>query len=300
MSIVQSFKRLVKRRERRRYVRTALEGSVTFGIDESIFNGSAHDVSLGGLFVQTDTKTILRNIYAKRAARDNDPSIKLICSSPETVQIKATGNIVRMNRKGIGVAFTSVKEGIKYLSGGQGPATPETVDDTGEKSVSPPGRVKYGNARLKGTDDSKKTINPEYTQSLATHRSHDRDDVLRAAIIGTWILTDHPLGSGETTYLIDGCATASLYTNASELNPLEASIKGTWIVENGKLITTVTEATPPEILPVGHVSTCWIESVTIHQLVLITEDKTRLVQRRRGTQKRTDKGSETFPRKPAD
>lgn len=288
MSIVQSFKRLVKRRERRRYVRTALEGPVTFGIDESIFNGSAHDVSLGGLFVQTDTKTILRNIYAKRAARDNDPSIKLICSSPETVQIKATGNIVRMNRKGIGVAFTSVKEGTEYLSGGylsggQGPATPETVGDTGEKSASPPGRLKYGNDSLKGTDDSKKTINPEYTQSLATHRSHDRDDVLKAAIIGTWILTDHPLGSGETTYLIDGRATASLYTNASELNPLEASIEGTWIIENGKLITTVTEANPPEILPVGHVSTCWIESVTIHQLVLITEDRTRLVQRRRGT-----------------
>lgn len=285
MSIVQSFKRLVKRRERRRYVRTALEGSVTFGIDESIFNGSAHDISLGGLFVQTDTKTILRNIYAKRAARDNDPSIKLICSSPETVQIKATGNIVRMNRKGIGVAFTSVKEGTEYLSGGQGPASTETVDDTGEKSFSPPGRVKYGNGRLKSTDDGKKTINPdpEYVQPLVTHRSHDRDDVLKAAIIGTWILTDHPLGGGETTYFIDGHATASLYTNASELNPQEASIKGTWIIVNGKLITTVTEAHPPEILPVGHASTCWIESVTIHKLVLITEDKTRLVQRRRGT-----------------
>jgi len=285
VSIVQSFKRLVKRRERRRYVRTALEGSVTFGIDESIFNGSAHDISLGGLFVQTDTKTILRNIYAKRAARDNDPSIKLICSSPETVQIKATGNIVRMNRKGIGVAFTSVKEGTEYLSGGQGPASTETVDDTGEKSFSPPGRVKYGNGRLKSTDDGKKTINPdpEYVQPLVTHRSHDRDDVLKAAIIGTWILTDHPLGGGETTYFIDGHATASLYTNASELNPQEASIKGTWIIVNGKLITTVTEAHPPEILPVGHASTCWIESVTIHKLVLITEDKTRLVQRRRGT-----------------
>ena len=280
---MQSFKRLVKRRERRRYVRTALQGSVTFGIDEFIFNGSAHDSSLGGLFVQTDTDMILRNVYAKRAARDNDPSIKLICSSPNTLQIKATGNIVRMNRKGIGVAFTSIKEGIEYLSDGQAPTSPETVDDTGEKSFPPPGRAKHGNGSLKSTDDGKKIVHPEHAQSLATHRSHDRDDVLKAAIIGTWILTDHPLGGGETTYFIDGRAAASVYTNASELNPLEASIKGTWIVENGKLITTVTEANPPEILPVGHVSTCWIESATIHQLVLITEDRTRLVQRRRGT-----------------
>lgn len=300
MNIVQSFKRLVKKRERRRYVRTALQGSVTFGIDESIFNGSAHDVSLGGLFVQTDTETILRNVYAKRAARDNDPSIKLICSSPDTLQIKATGNIVRMNRKGIGVAFTSVKEGTEYLSGGQGPASPETVDNAGENSFSPPGRVKDGNGSLKGTDNSRKTINREHGQSLATHRSHDRDEVLKAAIIGTWILTDHPLGGGETTYFIDGRAAASVYTNASELNPLKARIRGTWTIENGTLITTVTEANPPEILPVGHASTCRIESITVQKLVLITEDETRLVQRRRGTQKRTDNGVETFHLKPAD
>jgi hypothetical protein len=283
---VQSFKRLVKRRERRRYVRTALQGSVTFGIDEFIFNGSAHDSSLGGLFVQTDTETILRNIYAKRAARDNDPSIRLICSSPDTLQIKATGNIVRMNRKGIGVAFTSIKEGTKYLSDRRDPAAaPETVDVAVEKSFPPPGQKNYGYSDLKGTDDGKKTTSPapEYVQPLATHRSHDRDDVLKAAIIGTWILTDHPLGGGETTYFIDGHAAASVYTNASALNPLEARIWGTWTIVNGKLITTVTEATPPEILPVGHVSTCWIESATIHQLVLITEDRVRLVQRRRGT-----------------
>ena len=107
------------------------------------------------------------------------------------------------------------------------------------------------------------------------------DEVLRAAIVGTWISRFPQLGGGETTYFIDCQAAASVYADSPELIPSKAHIKGSWTISDGRLITKVVETHPPGILPVGHTAVCRIESLDVEELVLLTEDNTRLVEIRR-------------------
>jgi len=107
------------------------------------------------------------------------------------------------------------------------------------------------------------------------------DEVLSAAIVGTWVSRFPRLGGGETTYFMDGHAAASVYADSPDLIPSKAYIKGSWTISDGRLITKVSETDPPGVLPVGHTSVCRIESLNVEELVLVTEDQTRLIERRR-------------------
>jgi hypothetical protein len=287
MGALHAFKKLIKREERRQYPRKLPSGLISFGIDECIFSGLVKNISMGGLFIQTDTKRIMRDVFAKRAGRNDQPIIKFMQLSPGVLQVKATGNIVRMNRHGVGVEFVSIKDGLGYLSDPYLHTPTGTVNNDCEKRFVSSTLCKEGHGLPEGNvsvffpDNNNNMVETEDTLSVATNRPEGNDEALRAAIIGTWVARYHQLGGGETSYFVDGYATASVYADSPELVPPNAHIRGTWNVSRGRLITRVLVTNPPGILPVGHTTTCWVESVNAEELVLITNDKTRLVETRR-------------------
>jgi hypothetical protein len=125
-------------------------------------------------------------------------------------------------------------------------------------------------------------VTSEDRQSSGINGLNSSDEVLTAAVVGTWV-EEYPQlgGGGETTFFLDGHAAATIRADSPGLVPSEGQIRGTWEIKQGRLITKVVRTTPPGILPVGHTSNCRIESLTVEELILVTEDNTRLVERRR-------------------
>ncbi len=105
------------------------------------------------------------------------------------------------------------------------------------------------------------------------------DNQLRDKIVGTWKYSFSFL-TGITIYNESGAFKGMGQLRLPD-NEMSIYVKGTWAVQDGKLIETVTESSSPEMLPVGKRTVDEIVSVTANKLTIIAENGDRVILTRK-------------------
>lgn len=105
------------------------------------------------------------------------------------------------------------------------------------------------------------------------------DNQLRDKIVGTWKYSFSFL-TGITIYNESGAFNGMGQLRLPD-NEMNIYVKGTWTVQDGKLIETVTESSSPEVLPVGKRTVDAIISVTANKLTIVDENGDRVILTRK-------------------
>jgi hypothetical protein len=83
--------------------------------------------------------------------------------------------------------------------------------------------------------------------------------------------------SGEITYKNDSSLEGVIFIKQSD-ETTRWDFAGNWKIEKGRLITTLTKSSVPDIAPVGHVNSVQIEHITDKELVEVLDDGKREVR----------------------
>ena len=117
---------------------------------------------------------------------------------------------------------------------------------------------------------------------VACRRSSPADSALHQKIVGTWAWTpvEAQTSGGVTTFAANGNFVFK-GTNRWATGAKEFSYEGTWQIQDGILIFTLTKTSEPKYMPVGKVDRCKIIRADDRDLMLFapSENSTNISHR---------------------